>query len=157
MVKWDVGQSDWCEDMLGDAFWIFVKHFRAFKLQKQLVLFGNIYGWHSEKWLYMPRLWVKFLSILANYDESIPLTILHIIVAWNIVLKWLFLMLTNGVTKQDKRGVCHGIVVFLWVFNVKLFFLWHFLKIYILIGWGKYRNPWFSNKGVNFFLCRKKM
>ena len=60
----------------------------------------------------MPRLWVKFLSILANYDESIPLTILHIIVAWNIVLKWLFLMLTNGVTKQDKRGVSHGIVVF---------------------------------------------
>ena len=82
----------------------------------------------------MPRLWVKFLSILANYDESIPLTILHIIVAGNIVLKWLFLMLSICVTKQDKRGVCHSIVVFLWVFNVKLFFLLHFLKIYILIG-----------------------
>ena len=101
------------------------------KAQKQLVLFDNIYGQHSEKRPYKPRLWVKFLSILAYYDESIPLTILHIIVAWNIVLKWLFLMLTICVTKQDKRGVCHGIVVFLCFFEVKLPFLKYFLEIYI--------------------------
>ena len=104
----------------------------------------------------MVRLWVKFLPILNNYDESTPWTILHIIGAWNIVIKWLFLMLSIGVTKQDKGRVCHGIVVFLRVFIVKLFFLYYFLKIYMLIAWENYGNPWFSNKGVNFCLCRKQ-
>ena len=104
----------------------------------------------------MVRLWVKFLPILNNYDESTPWTILHIIGAWNIVIKWLFLMLSIGVTKQDKGRVCHGIVVFLRVFIVKLSFLYYFLKIYMLIAWENYGNPWFSNKGVNFCLCRKQ-
>ena len=44
-------------------------------------------------------------------------------------------MLTIGVIKQDKRGVCHGIVVFLWVFNVKLSFSNIFWKYtYKLLG-----------------------
>ena len=97
-------QSDWCEDMFGDAFWIFVKHFRAFKLGKQLVLFGNIYGWHSEKWLYMPRLWVIFLPILLNNDESIPLTILHNIGTLSsklVLLRFNFNILKSTLTNKD--------------------------------------------------------
>ena len=65
-------------------------------------------------------------------------------------------LLSIGVTKQDKGRVCHGIVVFLRVFIVKLSFLYYFLKIYMLIAWENYGNPWFSNKGVNFCLCRKQ-
>ena len=99
-----MGQSDWCEDMFGDAFWIFVKHFRAFKPRKQLVLFGNIYGWHSEKWLYMPRLWVIFLPILPNNDESIPLTILHNIGTLSsklVLLRFNFNILKSTLTNKD--------------------------------------------------------
>ena len=45
-------------------------------------------------------------------------------------------MLSIGVIKQDKEGVCHGIVVFLCFFKVKLPFLKYFQEIYILIAWG---------------------
>ena len=40
-------------------------------------------------------------------------------------------MLSIGVIKQDEGGVCHGIVVFLCFFEVKLPFLKYFLEIYI--------------------------
>ena len=44
-----------------------------FKPQKQLVLFDNIYGQHSEKLPCMPSLWVKFLPKLAKYDDLIQI------------------------------------------------------------------------------------
>ena len=99
-----MSQSNWCEVMFGDAFWIFVKHFRANKLRKQLVLFGNIYGWHSEKCLYMPRLWVIFLPILPNNYESIPLTILHNIGTLSsklVLLRFNFNIFKSTLTNKD--------------------------------------------------------
>ena len=71
--KWDVCLSGWWRDTFGYAFWTCAKHFRVFKPQKQLVLFDNIYGQHSEKWPCMPSLWVKFLPKLAKYDDLIQI------------------------------------------------------------------------------------
>ena len=118
--KWDVCQSDWWIDTFGNAFWTCAKHFRVSKPQKLLVLFDNIYGQHSEKRPYKSRLWVKFLIILAKHDDLIQMdNITH-----HGCSKYCYissvLMFWIGVIKQDKGGVCHGIVVFLWFFNVKL-------------------------------------
>ena len=102
--KWDVCQSDWWIDTIGDAFWRCAKHFKVSKPQKQLVLFDNIYGQHSEKRPCKPRLWVKFLFILAKYDDLIQMDNIahhghskycHIMI---------FLMFYICVIKQDKGG-----------------------------------------------------
>ena len=71
--KWDVCQSDWWIDTIGDAFWRCAKHFNVSKPQKELVLFDNIYGQHREKWPYMLHLWAWYLPILANYDDIIEI------------------------------------------------------------------------------------
>ena len=62
--KWDVCQSDWWIDTIGDAFWRCAKHFKVSKPQKQCVLFDNIYGQHCEKWPYMLHLWVDIIPYL---------------------------------------------------------------------------------------------
>ena len=118
------------------AFWTCAKHFRVFKPQKQLVLFDNIYGQHSEKWPCMPSLWVKFHPILAKCDNLIQID--------NIAHHWCLKYYHNlrifdvehWSYQTRQRGVGHGIVVFLRVFNVKLFFSNIFGKYTCwLLGW----------------------
>ena len=72
-----------------------------------------------------------YLPILANYDDIIQIDSF----AYNWCLKnhqnMIIFDVEHWCYQTRRRGVCHGIVVFLCFFKVKLPLLKYFLEIYI--------------------------